>query len=217
MIDTYHPPYSHYLDRVGDWETGANFYSEPKIEIYQKVFPKNREEGDRVKTTEKKAEFIALRAEGLSYSKIVEKLHISKSTCTKWERDLQAKIRTAKGDRLEELYSLYRLGKEEYIKKLGEQLQRIDTALAEKDFSEVPTEKLLRLKLEYEEKLQSQRIETGEEAENFTEYSTEEMLEAVVLLYGKIKAGKVTAQKARTELATLEEIRKAISEKNAEW
>ena len=43
------------------------------------------------------------------------------------------------------------------------------------------------------------------------------MLEAVVLLYGKIKAGKVTAQQARTELATLEEIRKAISEKNADW
>lgn len=169
-----------------------------------------------MKTTEKKAEFVALRAEGLSYAKIAEKLHISKSTCTKWEKDLQAKIRTAKGDRLEELYSLYRLGKEAYIQKLGEQLQRIDTALAEKDFSEVPTEKLLRIKLEYEEKLQSQRIETEEEVENFTEHSPEEMLEAAVLLYGKIKAGKVTPQQARTELATLEEIRKAISAKNAE-
>ena len=170
-----------------------------------------------MKTTEKKAEFIALRAEGYSYSKIAEKLHISKSTCTKWEKSLQAKIRTAKGERLEDLYSLYRLGKEAYIQKLGEQLKRIDTALEKKDFSEVPTEKLLRLKLEYEEKLQQQRIETEEEAELFTEHSTEEMLEAVLLLYTKIKSGKVTPQQARTELATLEEIRKTINAKNAEW
>lgn len=43
------------------------------------------------------------------------------------------------------------------------------------------------------------------------------MLEAVVLLYGKIKTGRITPQQARTELATLEEIRKAIATKNAEW
>lgn len=33
-----------------------------------------------MKTTDKKAEFIELRAKGLSYAKIAEQLHISKST-----------------------------------------------------------------------------------------------------------------------------------------
>ena len=38
-----------------------------------------------MKTTDKKAEFIELRAKGLSYAKIAEQLHISKSTCSSSE------------------------------------------------------------------------------------------------------------------------------------
>ena len=38
-----------------------------------------------MKPQEVKQEYIKLRAEGKSYSFIADKLHISKSTCTKWE------------------------------------------------------------------------------------------------------------------------------------
>ena len=41
-----------------------------------------------MKPAELKKEYIRLRAEGKSYSYICEQLHISKSTCTKWERGL---------------------------------------------------------------------------------------------------------------------------------
>ena len=46
-----------------------------------------------MKPTELKQEYIRLRAEGKSYSFIAEQLHISKSTCTKWERELAAVLR----------------------------------------------------------------------------------------------------------------------------
>ena len=100
-----------------------------------------------MKPTEQKELFIIKRAEGLSYSKIAEELQISKSTCCKWEQELQSQIKAAREDRLQELYSLYRLGRESYIEKLGAALERIDTALAAKDLTEVPADKLLKLKL----------------------------------------------------------------------
>ena len=45
-----------------------------------------------MKPQEIKKEYVRLRAEGKSYSVIAEQLHISKSTCTKWERELSAQI-----------------------------------------------------------------------------------------------------------------------------
>lgn len=43
------------------------------------------------------------------------------------------------------------------------------------------------------------------------------MLEAVAALYEKIKAGAVTVQQAKTELATLEGVQKAINLKDNFW
>lgn len=170
-----------------------------------------------MKTAEKKEQFILLRAEGLSYSKIAAQLNISKSTCSKWEKDFSEQITAAKEERLTDLYTLYRIGKEAHIEKLGQLLQRIDSAIAEKDLTEIPAEKLLKLKLEYEERLQAQRTEPTEGKESFTEYSQEEMLEAVAALYERIKAGAVSVQQAKTELATLEGVQKAINAKDSFW
>lgn len=170
-----------------------------------------------MKTADKKEKFILLRAEGYSFSKIATELGISKSTCSNWERDLAEQIRRAKDGRLEDLYTLYRVGKEEHIKKLGEALQRIDEALAQKDLTEVPADKLLKLKLEYEERLQAQHTEPTDGAETFTDFTTEEMLRAVGELYERIKAGAISLQQAKAELTTLEGVRRAISEHNSMW
>lgn len=170
-----------------------------------------------MKTADKKEKFILLRAEGLSYSKIAKELGISKGTCTKWEQDFSEQIRRAKEERLADLYKLYRIGKEEHIKKLGEALQRIDEALAQKDLTEIPADKLLRLKLEYEDRLQAQRTEPTEGEETFTEYTQEEMLRAVAGLYERIKAGSTTPQQAKTELNTLEGVRRAMADSMTIW
>jgi len=96
-------------------------------------------------------------------------------------------------------------------------LQRIDSAIAKKDLTEIPAEKLLKLKLEYEERLQAQHTEPTEGKESFTEYSQEEMLEAVAALYEKIKAGAISVQQAKTELATLEGVQRAINANSSFW
>ena len=163
-----------------------------------------------MKTAEKREQYIIMRAEGLSYAKIAAQLGISKSTCSKWEKDFSDRIKTAREDRLKDLYTLYRLGRENHIKKLGETLERIDEALAKKDLTEIPADKLLKLKLEYEEKLQSQYTEPVEES--FTDYTTEEMLEAVAALYERLKAGEIDTAQAKTELAALESVKRAINE-----
>ena len=172
-----------------------------------------------MKTAEKKEKFIFLRAEGLSYSKITKEIHISKATCSRWEKELKNEIKKAKEERLEGLFSLYRIGREAHIEKLGEMVKRIDEAIARKDLDEIPAEKLLRLKLEYEDRLQSYYAEPTEEgAESFNSYSQEEMLEAVGELYERIKKGTVTATQAKTELAALEAVQKAITTKeNIFW
>ena len=170
-----------------------------------------------MKSATKKENFILLRAEGLSYTKISKELGLSKSTCHKWEQGFAEQIKKAREERLADLYTLYRIGKEARIKKLGEILNRIDEALAKKDLTEIPAEKLLRLKLEYEDRLQAQHTDNAEEAETFKEYTAEEMLRAVAGLYERIRAGSITQQQAKAELTTLEEIRRAISDNKTLW
>jgi len=68
-----------------------------------------------------------LRAEGKSYSAIAEQLHISKSTCTAWERELKDNIAELKQEQLEELYNSYFMTKEARIRKLGDTLENINT------------------------------------------------------------------------------------------
>lgn len=166
-----------------------------------------------MKATEQKEQFIIHRAEGLSYSKIAELLHISKSTCCKWEQELASQIKAAKEDRLQDLYSLYRIGKESHIEKLGAALERIDAALAEKDLTEIPADKLLKLKLEYENRLQE--LYTADAESSFTDYSTEEVLREAASIYDRLKAGQITAVQAKSEIAAIEGIQKAVNANEA--
>ena len=84
-----------------------------------------------MKPTELKQQYIQLRAEGKSYSFIAEQLHISKSTCTKWERDLASEIDDLKRAELAELYESYSMTKKARIKKLGDTLDKINNALGQ--------------------------------------------------------------------------------------
>ena len=61
-----------------------------------------------------------MRAEGQSFSDIAQQLHISKSTCSTWERELEAEIAQLKKEELNALYESYHMKKEARIKQLGE-------------------------------------------------------------------------------------------------
>ena len=103
-----------------------------------------------------KTAFIELRAEGLSFAAIAERLHISKSTCSAWEKELTAEISSRRGEREEELYSLYGMSREARVRRLGDTLTRINSALAEKDLAELGADKLLALTLQYEKAMREE-------------------------------------------------------------
>ena len=90
-----------------------------------------------MKPRELKQEYIRLRAEGRAYSYIADKLHISKSTCTKWEKELEAEIAQIKREELNTLYDTYYMRKEDRIKKIGDTLEKVETALETTDLQEV--------------------------------------------------------------------------------
>lgn len=154
-----------------------------------------------MKTTDQKAEFIELRATGLSYSKIAEQLHISKATCSSWERELKAQIQERRDARLDELYSLYAMDKESRIKRISSALESIDKSLESKDLAELPADTLLKLKLKYEQELRTEYAEPTGQA--FTELTVEEIIEALTTLYNKQESGAISPAQAKAQLATL--------------
>ncbi len=109
---------------------------------------------------ELKEDFIRLRAQGLSYAKIAERLGVAKSTLANWNADLEAEIASARAMELEALQEEYFLLKEKRISLLGEQLRRLRDELETRDLSEVATEKLLELQLRYYASLKEEFVET---------------------------------------------------------
>ena len=96
-----------------------------------------------MKPQDQKADFIRLRAEGKSYTVIGKELNIAKDTCSKWERELKGEINEHKREQLQELYDSYYMVREARIRKLGDTLNSIETALNKKDLSELSPERLL--------------------------------------------------------------------------
>ena len=162
-----------------------------------------------MKPQETKTEFIRLRAEGRSYSYIADALHISKSTCTKWERELKAQIAELRQEQLNELYSSYAMTKEARIKKLGETLNRINEALEAVDLSEIPAEKLLDFKLKYTEALKEEYTGTGKPYSFSEKIEPKEIVEALGDLLERIRAGEITAEQASRESTVIANLLKA--------
>ncbi len=162
-----------------------------------------------MKTNEQKQEYIRLRAEGRSYSYIAEALHISKSTCTKWEKSLASDIAALKAEELNALYDTYHMKKEARIHQLGGTLQKIEDALTSADLSAMPPEKLLEYKLKYAEALNKEYISTAP-AYKITSTATPDMIvEALADLLNRVRAGEVSAEQANKESSILSNLLKA--------
>lgn len=155
-----------------------------------------------MKTTEQKAQFVELRAQGQSFRQIAEALHISKSTCSAWQAELEDEIAEREQERLEELYSAYNMTKQHRITRIGEQLNRIDAALAQKDLTELPADKLLELKLKYQRELKTEYAQPTTPIE-------ETSLEAILLQYmtiaEKTESGEISAAQSKAQLAAVKE------------
>jgi hypothetical protein len=161
-----------------------------------------------MKPLELKNEFIRLRAEGKSYSFICEQLHISKSTCTKWEKSLASQIDELKRAELAELCESYGMTKEARIKKLGDTLEKINAALEQADFSTVDPAKLLDFKLKYTEALKGEYIGT-KPAMELDNVDGKTIVAALADLLNRTRAGEVTTEQAQKESLILSQLLKA--------
>jgi len=162
-----------------------------------------------LKPQETKTEFIRLRAEGRSYSYIADKLHISKSTCSSWEQELKGAIAELRQEQLNELYSSYAMTKEARIKKLGDTLESINTALDGADLSEIPPEKLLDFKLKYTEALKGEYTGSGTPYQFTDRLDPKEIVVALGDLLNRIRAGEVTTEQASKESTVIANLLKA--------
>lgn len=167
-----------------------------------------------MKTTDQKMQFVQLRAEGQSYDAIAKALSISKTTCTNWRRELDAEIAAIKQDQLNALYEAYHMHKEARITQLGETISRIDEALVERDLSEVPSDKLLDLKLRYTKELQAEYIEPIEED---TCDDLEGLIEGYYRLYMDAKQRKYSPQELSMQRELLEKRYQAAEKLRDPW
>ena len=148
-----------------------------------------------MKPSELKQEYIRLRAEGKSYSYIADKLHISKSTCSKWETQLEADIAQLKREELNSLYEAYSMKKEARIRKLG-----------------VAPEKLLDFKLKYTEALQKEYTGTEPAFKLGDDMKPEDIVKALGDLLNRVRAGEVTQEQANRESLVLSNLLKAYEQ-----
>lgn len=161
-----------------------------------------------MKPAELKKEYVRLRAEGQSYSSICEQLHISKSTCTKWEKALAAQIDELKRAELAELCESYSMTKEARIRRLGDTLEKINAALEQADFSTVDLAKLLDFKLKYTEALKGEYIGTKPALE-LDAIDAKSIVTALADLLNRVRAGEVTTEQAQKESGILAQLLKA--------
>ena len=110
---------------------------------------------------ELRAEFVQLRAKGLSYAKIARRLGIAKSTLANWNAELEAEIASARAVELEALQEQFFALKQGRIRLLGEQLLRLRAELAGRDLADVPADKLMELLLKYHTSLKEEFVEAG--------------------------------------------------------
>ena len=152
---------------------------------------------------DKQAEFIKLRARGLSLRQCGEALGTNKDTCNKWDKELKAQIAKHKSDRLQDVYTEYGMYKEARIKALGTALNNIDTELSSRDLSDVPTDKLLDYKLKYTTALSEEYVPITPQTDEGQVLDAKTIINRLDDLYKRVRDGETTKDQASTELVVL--------------
>ena len=115
------------------------------------------------KTLEQVGKFVELRARGYSYDKIAEETGISKPTLLKWSTDYSRELKEAEHFEMNSLLSQYGVLRqsrvEAFSSMLGKALQELKKRAEQNDYSEIPTDKLLKLKLELERRVEREAEE----------------------------------------------------------
>ena len=158
-------------------------------------------------SVEKRRQFVKLRAEGMSYEKIAQKLKIARGTCHKLKDELKEQIDAAKEQELKALSESYNNTRIARVKAIGEILKKLDKAIEETDFSKVPADRLLAVRLQYVEALQREAFTPRPEMKDAT---TDEILAAYVDLMNETRSGNITPEQAAKENSILVGLLKAV-------
>ena len=163
-----------------------------------------------MKPLETKQEFIRRRANRESYATIANALHISKSTCSAWDSELNAEIALQRQDNLNDLYNAYGMAKAARVERLGQTMRKIDDALAQTDFTAIAPEKLLDLKLKYAAAMKEEYTGATEALPTPADRGTADgAYYAIADLFQRLRDGEITTQQAKTELQTIQAMNKA--------
>lgn len=152
---------------------------------------------------DKQVRFIELRAQGQPYRTIAKELQVSKATLTGWDKQLAADIAKHKAERMQELYTTYGMYKEARIQKLGGVLQKIDSELDTRDWSDITTDKLLDYKLKYTQALSSEYTPITGKDRSSQELNAATILKELDNLLERVQSGEVHKDQAQQELVIL--------------
>ena len=103
-----------------------------------------------MKDNQTKCYFIELRAQGLSYDRIVKELGVSKQTLINWGKFFDSEIFDIQKIQLESLLEKHKLTKQARIEFFGKQLARVKKELGKRNLTKVSTEKLFDLIIKME-------------------------------------------------------------------
>lgn len=96
-----------------------------------------------MKDNETRHKFIEMRGKGISFRKIANELNIARSTLMAWSKEHLTEIENLKAIELESLQEQFYMTKKARIELLGGQLERMKVELEQRDYSDVPTDKLI--------------------------------------------------------------------------
>lgn len=179
---------------------------------------------------EVKAQFIEMRAKGLSIRATAKKLKLSPQTLSNWQAELEEEIARLKAVELESLYEQYHLLKEHRLQLLGNQLQSIKDELSKRDLSEVSTDKLLDIQLRYLDDIRKEYVElkplSDKDIEALrnktgTKLDSRGITVEIYQTFLRFKAGLIDTVQANREIIILQNMLKAEDQttlqKKLEW
>jgi orotate phosphoribosyltransferase-like protein len=112
------------------------------------------------KPTSDQAAFIELRAQGLSYVAISEKINVSKPTLLGWANEFNELIKEQRACELQALLDRYKVAKmarvDTFAKLMSAVQGEIDGVIKDKQLSSIPADKLMAMALTLDKRLQEE-------------------------------------------------------------
>jgi len=167
---------------------------------------------------ELKIEFIEMRAKGHSLRTIAKKLRVAPQTLVNWGGELEGEIASLKAIEFEKIYEQFYLFKEDRLKKLGGQLQKIRIELKKRDLSDIPTDKLLDFFLKYTDDVRKEFVDLKPLSENDisnlknkfgTKLDSKQVLSEIYHTFLRFKFGLIDTVRANREMTILNSMLRA--------